>query len=143
MICPALGRAAQLLYTYCLYICLLTERTLGNTSRLNGLECIVSFRWDLYKWVGGTNITPLHEMMPGQIPGFLGCPHQEQATITEEWGPLRVTGNIPPFCTVGCFRGPSKDRAVTEEQQSAAPTVARPYTPSGERSWHKGSGKSL
>ena len=86
----------------------------------------MSFLWNLYKWVRGKNTTPLHKMIPGQIPGFLGSPCYELATTIEKWDHLHVMGNISLFHMVEYFQGLNKDIIIIKEWQLAASTVAWP-----------------
>ena len=61
-------------------------------------------------------------MIPGQIPGFLGSPYYQLATIIEKWGPLRTMGNISPVRMTEYFQGLDRDILTTEERQLAAST---------------------
>ena len=72
------------------------------------------------------NATPLDKIIPGEIPGFLGSPYYELATIIEKWGPLRVMRNISLFRMAEYFQGLEKDVLITKERQLAASTVAWP-----------------
>lgn len=86
-----------------------------------------SFLWKVFKWVKGESITPLNKTIPVHIPGFLGSPYYELASIIEKWGPLRVTGNISsPSRMLDYFHGLDKAILVTKEHHLAAFTVAWP-----------------
>ena len=86
----------------------------------------MSFLKGLYKWIRGGDITPLEDMIPGEIPGFWGSPYYELATTIEKWGPLRLMGNTSPTLMADYFHALGKDVLTTPERQLAASTVAWP-----------------
>ena len=82
--------------------------------------------WGFSERIKGENTIPLVKMIPGQIPGFLGSPSYQLATIIEKWGPLRPWGSISPVRLTEYFQGLDKDVLTTKERQLAASTVAWP-----------------
>jgi len=83
----------------------------------------VSLLWGLYELIRGKNSTPLDKMIPEQILGFL-C--YKLAAIIEKWGPLRVIGNMFPFCMADYFQGLHRNILITKEWQLATSTLAWP-----------------
>lgn len=88
----------------------------------------MAFLLNVFKWVKGEKIGPIDKTLLRHIPGFLGSPYYELATIAEKWGHLWGNGNIfqSPSCMVKYFYGLDKGILVKEEQQLAVSTVAWP-----------------
>lgn len=79
-------------------------------------------------WFGRGKASPISEVLPGHIPGFLGSPYHGIACIIEKWGPLRDAGNVQesPARLAEYFSSPNKNVLTTRERQLAASTVAWP-----------------
>jgi len=45
-------------------------------------------------WFGWGMSSPISEVLPGHILGFLGSPYHRIASIIEKWGPLQDGGNV-------------------------------------------------
>ena len=45
-------------------------------------------------WFGRGKASPISEVLPGHIPGFLGSPDHRIVCIVEKGGPLRDGGNV-------------------------------------------------
>lgn len=95
--------------------------SIGNIKK----KLYIAFLLNIFKWVKGEKIVPLDKTLPGHIPGFLGLPYYEIATIVEKCGPLQDSGNI--------FQSPSLmaeyfcelDILIMKEWQLTAFTAAR------------------
>ena len=84
----------------------------------------MSFLWNMFSWFKREKAIPLGKILPGQIPGFMGSPYFQLATIIEQWGPLRVVDNMSPFRLTEYFQGLHMDILTTRERQMAASIVA-------------------
>ena len=70
-------------------------------------------------WFGRGKASPISEVLPGHIPGFLGSPYHGIACIIEKWGPLRDAGNVQesPARLAEYFSSLNKNVLTTRERQ--------------------------